>query len=420
MHASMIQTSKSNFISRHILRYLTNIYKLPHACRRGIALSFAGSALSSIYYFLSIYFVNVLGMNASTAGLLISTYGVGTIIGGFAGGQLADKFATRLIPPISLSGQAVAIILLSQLTSPLSIAADLFLLGIMSYCFITANYTEVLSHCTYDESARLRAINILNIASNLGIGIAALSYGVLAAHSYKNIFYFSGTMLLILSCILFLRSTSSHLHTQTKNIASQTIDIKINDNSRSTSKTKLKLALLCLFFIGMIVSQLGTTYSIYLEKHLPQLGIHAFTAFFTLNTILIVIFQNALVTLFANKNKLIMIGIGSFLIGGGMYLLNFIDPVSMVILSCFLYSTGEMIFFSMVQLYCYQAGGKNRKGRSLGTYRSVYAASRLIGPAAGGSIYYYLGSTQLWNVCGFMGVFFLLVCFGSVRYSSNT
>lgn len=420
MQASMTQTTKFNRISRDILQYLTNIYKLPRACRRGIALSFAGSALSSIYYFLSLYFVNVLGMNAATSGLLISTYGIGTIAGGFAGGQLADKFSTRLVPPISLAGQAVAIILLSQLTSTLSIAADLFLLGVMSYCFITSNYTEVLSHCSHDESSRLRAINILNIASNLGIGLAALSYGVLAAYNYKTIFYFSGILLLTLSGILFLRKTTPAHPAPTKNAANQPADLILNNTSKSTSKTRLKLALLCLFFTGMIVSQLGTTYSLYLERHLPQFGIHAFTIFFTLNTILIVLFQNALVTLFTNKNKLLMIGIGSFLIGAGMYLLNFIEPVFMVILSCFIYSMGEMIFFSMVQLYCYQAGGKNKKGRSIGTYRSVYAASRLIGPAAGGSIYHYLGSSQLWNLCGFMGVFFLLVCCGSVRYSSNT
>jgi len=64
----------------------------------------------------------------------------------------------------------------------------------------------------------------------------------------------------------------------------------------------------------------------------------------------------------------------------------------------------------MVQLLCYQASNHERKGRGLGGYRMIYAASRFAGPAIGGTIYYYLGSSVLWSVSGIIGITFLLLC----------
>jgi MFS family permease len=121
-------------------------------------------------------------------------------------------------------------------------------------------------------------------------------------------------------------------------------------------------------------------------------------------------FQNILVSQFSHSNKLVMIGIGSCLIGTGMFMLNYPYSVMFIVLSCIVYSTGEMIFFSMAQLFCYQASTHKKKGRGLGAYRMVYASSRFVGPAVGGAIYHHLGSSVLWSASGIIGITFLLLC----------
>src|SRR3990167_7197836 len=80
----------------------------------GIIICFIQATLAGIFYFLSYYFVHILNFNVKTAGFLISSYGMGAILGGFLGGKLSDKYAPTKISFICLILQAVAFILLSQ------------------------------------------------------------------------------------------------------------------------------------------------------------------------------------------------------------------------------------------------------------------------------------------------------------------
>ncbi|MBV9576868.1 MAG: MFS transporter [Gammaproteobacteria bacterium] len=394
-----------------IKNYLTHYSGLNRFCWQGIILGFIEAILAAIYYFLSIYFVDVLHINISIAGMMISCYGLGTIIGGYIGGKLSDNISPQTVTMMSLLSQAITFLVLIKIVNPTWIAIDLFILGIATYSFLTSNSVFTLAHCKNSGEDKLKVINILAVASNLGMGLAALIIGELAEKNFQYIFYSSGSLLLILAIWLMFQPKqlikNENQPTLNKNLLEENLSesAKINANNKG-----LILAFICLFFTGMIVSQLSTTYSIYLKESFPQMGMHAFSFFFFLNTCLVVIFQNSLVNQFSNYNKLIMIGVGSFLIGFGMLLLNFSFFFFIALLSCVIYSAGEMIFFSIVQLFCYQQGRDDRKGSSLGAYRMVYASSRFIGPTVGGSIYYYLGRHSLWYISGLIGFVFLLLC----------
>lgn len=397
-------------ITSMVKNYFLTYKGLARPCWQGIFLNFIESTLAAVYYFLSIYFVDVLQMNISIVGVIISFYGLGTILGGFIGGKMSDKISPQVVIIVSLLSQAITFLALIKIKNPALIAIDLFILGVATYSFITSNYVFVLSHCKNSEADRLKAINILNVVSNLGIGLAAFIIGELATSNFQYVFYLSGLLLLILAILLVFQKKrlikNENQSNQDKNLVKNvTIEIVTKENNGIFC-----LALVCLFFTGMIVSQLSTTYSIYLKETFSESGIQVFSLFFFLNTCLVVFFQNYLVNKFSDHNKLIMIGIGSFLIGFGMLLLNFSFIFLIALFSCIVYSAGEMIFFSMVQLFCYQRGSDDRKGSSLGVYRVIYASSRFVGPTIGGSIYYYLGGNALWYLSGVIGLIFLILC----------
>ena len=58
-----------------------------------------------------------------------------------------------------------------------------------------------------------------------------------------------------------------------------------------------------------------------------------------------------------------MIGYGAFLMGFGMFMLNFSFVFYLAIIACVIYTMGEMSFFSVAQLVCYQEGGAQKKVR---------------------------------------------------------
>lgn len=383
----------------------TNNRLLSRSATYGIAINFAASALTSLFYFFSIYFVDVLKLNISLSGILMSCYGVGTVAGGYLGGKLADKFNAKTISAFGLLGTAVAFTALANISSISLLVVDLFLLGLANYLFITSNYVYVLGHSQPNEHARLKAINYLNMASNLGIGIAAITIGALAKFGYGNLFRVSGFLLLLLSAATLFKTEIPNDTQQYLKSKNETTNIKTN-----TSRSGLILALCCLIFTGMIVSQLGATYPVYLKTVFPEYGTKAFSTFFSINTFIIVLFQNRFVNMFVDYNRMLMIGCGSFLLGAGMFLLSFPQYILIIFLSCFIYSAGEMIFFSNLQLYCYQHSSDGKKGKGMGIYRATYATSRLLGPTIGGAIYYYFGGVALWSVCGAIGSVFLIIC----------
>lgn len=90
---------------------------------------------------------------------------------------MSDKISPVLICIFSLMLEGIAFICLIFLDSPPLLSLDLFLLGTATYSLITSTYILTLSACQENKSQRLKAINILETTSNLGLGLAALLIG---------------------------------------------------------------------------------------------------------------------------------------------------------------------------------------------------------------------------------------------------
>jgi predicted MFS family arabinose efflux permease len=276
-----------------------------------------------------------------------------------------------------------------------------------SYGFITSNYLWVLNRC--NETQRLKALNLLATASNLGFGISSIFIGLVVTIGFQYIFLFSGIALFILSYISSKdKKTSPHIQNENETLNQSSKPLNFNGNK---DRIILTIILICVFFTGTIVAQLSSTYSIYIQSSFPHLGITAVSILFTLNSLLVVLFEVPIGNILSNYNKILMVGIGSFFIGLGMFLLNVSFIFSIAILACIIYTLGEIIFFCLAQLICYQRGPKNKKGKYMGLYRMVYASSRVIGPAIGGIIYSDFGGNIIWYISGLIGITSLLTCF---------
>lgn len=392
--------------------YFTSYTGLSKSCWRGIILSLIESTLIGVYYYLSIYFIGVLHLSISTSGMIISCYGIGAILGGILSGKLSDKTSPSIVSAFSLLIQAAAYLALIKLKSIELLMCDVFIIGIATYSFITSNHLWVLSQCKNNEAQRLKAINILSTSSNLGLGLSAIIISEVAHFGFQYIFLTSGSVIFLLSCFLFRQEGRIN-----KMESSDKIEEKfINELSiKKKNKLIMTLVLLSVLFVGSIVAQLNSTYAIYIQESFPHLGIKAISILFALNSFLVVFIETPLGNFLKNHNKILMIGIGGFLIGFGMFMLIFSYSFVLAIIACIIYTIGEIIFFCMTQLICYEKGAKKKKGHSLGMYRMVYATSRVIGPASGGLIYTQLGGNMVWYLSGIIG----LLCFISCNYFKN-
>ena len=162
---------------------------------------------------------------------------------------------------------------------------------------------------------RLKSLNIIRVASNLGLGVSGIIIGMLNVQKFYLLFYFSSAILLFSALYFqfFLEDSKQLSITQ----SSQT------DIERKKNNKILFLILSCLFLVGLLISQLNIAYPLYIQQTFSKIGTQAVSILFILDTLLIVFFQAPLVNRLKNFNKIILIEMGAFLMGFGMFILNF-------------------------------------------------------------------------------------------------
>lgn len=390
----MIATTINCFVSS---------YKgLPSAAWKGILVSFLEATLFGVCGFLSLYMVDELHLNVASAGFMMSFYGVGTIIGGLIGGKLSDLISAKIVSIASIFLQSIAFLTLVKASSIHWLAVSLFILGIGSYGFISSNHVWVLAQCRHDENQRLKAINILGVASNLGLGLSALAIGLFSIKNFTHFFIvISYLLLFVAGYVCFIKERNDN------DVAvdfgdTVKLDSKLDNKHINIDKSIILFSLTCLFVSGLVITQLSSTYPIYLQSIFTGMGLNSFSILFALNSFIVVLFQAPIVEFFSKNNKILLMGAGAFLLGLGFFLLNFANTYGVAIMACVVMTVGEILFFSVTQLICYDRSSK--KGHAIGIYRMVYAVSRMVAPIMGGLIYQKFGGAVVWGVCFVLGL----------------
>ncbi|STX27526.1 multidrug resistance protein, MFS family [Legionella beliardensis] len=396
--------------------YYSNYRGVPSACWIDIFFNLLNAMSVGVCFFLSLYFVDELHFNMIIVGLLMSSYGIGTVVGGIVSGKSCDRYLPRKLTILSLILQCVAFFSLAWFHTFEWLITILFILGFSNYSFKTANNVSMLSHCYEEKRIRLKAINISHAASNLGLGISGIVVGLMASYGYTSIFYLASSIL-IFSAIYLIFFHKSFM--QSPKDGSQG-KFQNGLNSNIPKKKILALALLATFFVGMIIAQLGSTYPVYVKDAFPDLATKAVSILFILDTIIIVLFQTPLSNYYGHFNTVLIMGLGAFLMGLGMFILTLSSTFALAMISCFIWTTGEMLFIPTVQLLCYENGNKLKKGQSMGMFQSTYAISTVVGPTIGGFMYVKIGSNSMWYLSLIIGVVCLIFCISLSRDTNKS
>src|SRR3990167_1831013 len=379
--------------------YINNYKGMPLYLWGGFITSFIVSLVIGINYFLSLYFTNQYHMSIEHVGMLMSVYGLGTIVGGMLGGRLSDGMHPRNVAMLGLLIQVFGYFSLVYTLSFASLAIVLFMNGIGSYSFTTANYTWILSCCTTEQ--RYQALSILDVTSNAGLGLSGVLIGFLTIEDFPKMFGVATAIMILMAAYIYFFRTEK-----------QAISGGDDQSLVADGKFNLKMMIFTLFCVlcaGFMISQDNSTYPIYLRDLFPSMEMNSFGILFSINTFMVVLLQTSVTRLFQDDNKIILAGTGVFLIGAGFILLLVAKLFIIAVLGMIITTIGEMIFFPTVQYICYECGSSKRKGASIGSYRAVYATSRFIGPATGAYIYQRIGGESLWVLCCVMGAVCLVL-----------
>jgi predicted MFS family arabinose efflux permease len=142
---------------------------------------------SMVLLFASLYFTRELNFSIAEAGLIMSFYGFGSVLGSYVGGWLTDRKNIFNIMVASLAASGSVLFLLLLTASPVLISGIVFLYAFTADMFRPANSKAIV---IYSKPENLtRSVSLVRLAINLGFSVGPAIGGFVALYlGYKWLF----------------------------------------------------------------------------------------------------------------------------------------------------------------------------------------------------------------------------------------
>ena len=333
---------------------------------------------SMVLLFTSLYLTKDLHFTIAEAGIALSFYGIGSVLGSYAGGWLTDRKNFFDIMFLSLIASGLILLLLLIATTPFAISLIIFFYALAADIFRPANSKAIAAYSTPEN--RTRSVSLVRLAINLGFSIGPAAGGFIALYlGYKWLF-------VIDACSGFLAAIMLWMYLPRGTDESKKIDSAVLGDSSSSAYRDLPylVFIVLVAFFGICFFQLFASMPQYFsqECHYNEDRIGLLMA---LNGLLVVIIEMPLVAAL-EKNKKIF----SFIIAGVLCL-----PVSFAILhfgkGMMIWAVVYTLFITMSEIlampfmmnYSLSRPAKERQGQYAALYSISYGLANIFAPLLG-------------------------------------
>ena len=140
-----------------------------------------------VLLFTSLYLTRDLHFSIVEAGLIMSAYGFGSVLGSYSGGWLTDRKNYFDIMIVSLVSSGLILLTLLIATTPIILSIIIFAYAFTADLFRPANSAAIAKFSTPEN--RTRSVSLIRMAINLGFSVGPAIGGFIALHlGYKWLF----------------------------------------------------------------------------------------------------------------------------------------------------------------------------------------------------------------------------------------
>lgn len=377
---------------------LRRFFHLPRPVYWLSAAAFFASLATMAMKFLALHLATDLAYSVEAIGRLLMAYGLGAIIGAFAGGYLTDRLGSRTVLIASLALLTPLFTIFAFVPAPL-LPIVIFGLGMLQAAFRPAYNGALLHLCAADE--RTRSYSAYITAVNIGGSIAGALGGVLAAQDFRLVLAVSALPPLAAAlCVrhaLIGGSIVPHRMIPTAAAAQPEGRFAILRDHRFIALCLIELV--CAF----IMAQLFSTYPIYL-KDVYGFTPETFGYLLMVSGLLVAALSLPLTTFSQRYRDDLVTMLAIMLFGGGFAVLPLGGGAWFAMTTVIVWTLGEILLWPMLMKLAMRAAEHKSGGTYLGVYHSIFSISQIVSPLAGTWIYAALGGHVLWLVCGGLSI----------------
>jgi MFS family permease len=339
------------------------------------------SLATFVFPFLALY-LSARGLPADRIGLLVSLLGFGALLSGPIGGSISDRLGRRPAIITGLVGSAIAAAFLGMVQNPALIAPGILVFGVcamMTFPTVNAAVADVVP-----EPELQRAYGLLSWAQNIGVGVSAVTGGLLANRSWLFLFWADAATTLLFAVLVYHRVPESRPTAHERARGWEHL-------ARDRRLLGFMLAQLCFVIVWW---QFQFAVPIAMQKQ--GLGPLAFGFVLGTNCLYLLILQPFVVARISKLDPGKVLPVASLLVGAGYGAYAFCTTMPQYLMATIVWSTGELLGMPAASALVAQLAPPDLRGRYQGAYGFSFSAGMALAPILSGLILARAGSRTLW------------------------
>ncbi|MEL6924106.1 MAG: MFS transporter [Bacteroidota bacterium] len=340
--------------------------------------------------FLTVYLTTQLEFTYAQAGIAMSCWGLGSVLGTYMGGWLTDKIGYYKVQVTSLFLSALVFFSLGYVHSFELFCISVMLLSVIADSFRPANLTAISSYSKPENYTR--SLSLIRLAINMGFAAGPAVGGFIASKAgYDWLFRLNGISVILagITLLIFLKEKTDS--------AQHSLEEEEVVGKRSPWRDRIFVAFLGFLLLSIIAfMQLLSTVPVFLKEQAlldeSQIGL-----LLGLNGLLIALTEMPIIYAIEKRyNVLYLIVFGVALIAGGYVLFSFGTWIGWIVLAMILLTFGEIICFPFSNTFAVSRSGIRNRGKYMGLFAMMFSSSFVVSPVLGMNVANLFGWNSLW------------------------
>lgn len=341
--------------------------------------------------FMSLYMTQYLHRPPSDAGLIITLFGVGSILGAIAGGKMTDIIGFRSVQILSSIVGGAFFIFFSTITHFHTLCLLTIVISFFSEAFRPANFAAIATYAKPGTETRSYSLN--RLATNLGWAFGSSAGGIIASFNYRLLFIIDGSVSAVAGVFILCFLPAVVVHA--KVVKDKLAEVIVRKPWKDILFVKFILittTLTTCFFLMFRVVPL-----FYKEVwHIDEMMIGLILG---VNGLIIALFEMVMISKIENKRSPAFYIIRGVLFISASYvvlMLPSMTPVIIASLSIVLFTIGEMLALPFINTFVMSRATVANRGQYAAGYTLSWSVAQVVGPSAGFYLAEKCGYTWLW------------------------
>ncbi len=341
--------------------------------------------------FMGLYVTQSLHRPASDAGIIISLFGIGSILGALAGGKLTDVVGFRPVQILASLAGGIFFLAFSQVNNFTTLCILAVFISFFYDAFRPANFTAIASYAAPGTATRSYALN--RLANNIGWAFGISMGGIIAAYNYKLLFIVDGvvSILVALALLIFLPAVKGFKKALQQKLAKVAVSKPWQDALFVKFILLSTIFSTCFFLMFRVVPVFF--------KQVWHLNEALIGIILGVNGVIIALFEMLLISKIENKRPAVFYIITGVLIVGlsfSFLMLPKFLPLVLAFLSIICFTIGEMFAIPFINTFVIKRSNEFNRGQYAAGYTVSWSIAQVIGPTGGFYIAQKFGYNALW------------------------